>query len=152
MAKITGILCQIITGDVSGAGTDGRVYLGLGGREFLMNSTADDYERDCWREYVMGRGPIEPDLPARQIRVLEGDQNDPRVGFPLDTAQLTRTPAYIRFEPTGSNSNWNLRSVIALVYTGAGQFFASFRPPDRFDNMWLGHDFGKMLYLLRLEL
>ena len=29
MAKITGILCQIITGDVSSAGTDGRVYLGL---------------------------------------------------------------------------------------------------------------------------
>ncbi len=28
MAKITGILCQIVTGDVSGAGTDGRVYLG----------------------------------------------------------------------------------------------------------------------------
>ena len=37
MAKITGILCQIVTGDVSGAGTDGRVYLGLGGREFCMN-------------------------------------------------------------------------------------------------------------------
>ena len=35
--EITGILCQIITGDVSGAGTDGRVYLGLGGREFCMN-------------------------------------------------------------------------------------------------------------------
>ena len=39
MAKITGILCQIITGDVSGAGTDGRVYLGLGGREFCMYCT-----------------------------------------------------------------------------------------------------------------
>ena len=32
MAKITGILCQIVTGDVNSAGTDGRVYLGLGGR------------------------------------------------------------------------------------------------------------------------
>ncbi len=27
MAKITGILCQIITGNVAGAGTDGSVYL-----------------------------------------------------------------------------------------------------------------------------
>jgi hypothetical protein len=149
MAKITGILCQIITGDVSGAGTDGRVYLGLGGREFCMSSAADDYERDSWREYVMGHGPVEPNLPAPQIRVLDGDQNDPRVGFRLETAELNRTPVYIRFEPVGSNANWNLSSAIALVYTGAGQFFASFRPPDGFDSLWLGTDYGKMLYLLR---
>ena len=72
--------------------------------------------------------------------MLEGDQNDPRVGFPLDTAQLIRTPVYIRFEPVGSNANWNLRSAWALVYTGAGQFFTSFGPPDDFDDLWLGHD------------
>ena len=30
MSRISGILCQIITGNVGGAGTDGRVYLGLG--------------------------------------------------------------------------------------------------------------------------
>ena len=107
-----------------------------------MNSTADDYERDSLREYVMGRGPVEPNLPGPQTRVLEGDQNDPRVGFPLDTAHLTRTPVYIRFEPAGSNANWNLRSAWALVYTGAGQFFTSFGPPN---------DFGKVFYLLRRE-
>ena len=45
MAAITGILAQIITGDIDNAGTDGRVYLGLGGREFRMDSKEDDYER-----------------------------------------------------------------------------------------------------------
>jgi hypothetical protein len=34
MAQVTGILCQVITGDVDGAGTDGRVYLGLGAGNF----------------------------------------------------------------------------------------------------------------------
>ena len=131
MAKITGILCQIITGDVSGAGTDGRVYLGLGGREFCMNSTADENERDSWREYVMGRGPVEPNLPAPQVRVLEGDQNDPRVGFPLDTAQLIRTPVYIRFEPVGSNANWNLRSALGTRLHGCGSVLHEFRTTGR---------------------
>ncbi len=60
MAAITGILCQVVTGNFSGAGTDGRVYLGLGGREFRLDSTADDFERASIREYVMGRGPVEP--------------------------------------------------------------------------------------------
>ena len=151
MAKITGILCQIITGDVSNAGTDGRVYLGLGGREFCMNSSADDYERDSFREYIMGRGPVEPNLPAPQVRVLEGDQNDPRVGYPLDTTRLSGTPVYIRFEPAGSNADWNLKSAWALVYTGAGHFFTSFGPPNDFDHLWLGHDYGKVLYLVRRE-
>jgi len=45
MAQITGCLCQIITGKMSGAGTDGSVFLGLCGREFRLDSTADDYER-----------------------------------------------------------------------------------------------------------
>ena len=152
MAKITGILCQIITGDVSGAGTDGRVYLGLGGREFCMNSSADDYERGSWREYVMGRGPVGPELPEPQVRVLDPQQNDPRFGFKLDTVHLTQTPVYLRFEPTGSNANWNLASATALVYTGDGEFFSAFRLPDGFDDLWLGDDYGKSVHLLRLPI
>lgn len=145
MAAVTGILAQLITGDVDNAGTDGSIYLGLGGREFRLDSKEDDYERGSWREYVLGQGPVEPNLPPPQIRVEWPDFNDPRVGFPLDTVNLTKSPVYIRFEPSGDSPNWNLRFAAVLVY--AGSFVAAFTPPAAFDNLWLGDPMGKILYL-----
>jgi hypothetical protein len=145
MAKVTGILCQIVTGTVNNAETDGWVYLGLGGREFRLDSTADDYQRGSVREYILGLGPVEPNLPAPQVRVQNPEWNDPRVGFPLDTVNLTRSPVYIRFEPEGSSPNWNLSFAAALVY--AGQFVVGYTPPVDFDNLWLGDPMGKVLYL-----
>jgi hypothetical protein len=147
MAKITGILCQIITSNIDSAGTDGSVYLGLGGREFRLDSSADDYERGSWREYILGRAPLEPNLPSPQTRVQNKDENDPRKLFPLDTVNLNRSPVYIRFEPEGSGPNWNLSFAAALVYTGSSQFFAGFTPPNDFDNLWMGTPYGKILYL-----
>jgi hypothetical protein len=146
MAKITGILCQMITGNVSGAGTDGSVFLGLGGREFRMDSTADDFERGSFREYIMGAGPLEPNLPSPQIRVNNKDRNDPRKGFPLDTANLSRSPVYVRFEPEDGDDNWNLKFAVALVYAD-GKFFVGYLPPEAFDNLWLGTGSGKILFL-----
>src|ERR1700712_3177453 len=124
MVQVTGILCQVITGDVDGAGTDGSVYLGLGAREFRMDSSADDYERKSWREYIMGLGPVEPNLPPPQIRVLNGHRNDPRVGLPVDSVNLSKTPVYIRFEPAGPGPDWNLSWVTVLVY--APEFVAAY--------------------------
>jgi hypothetical protein len=149
MAEVTGVLCQIITGNVDGAGTDGRVYLGLGGREFRLDSSEDDYERSSWREYILGRGPVEPNLPPPQIRVLNPNRNDPRKGYVLDTAMLSRAPVYVRFEPEGSGPDWNLRSAIVLVYTGEGQFVVAYFAAAGFDNLWLGDGYGKILYLIQ---
>jgi hypothetical protein len=146
MARITGLLCMIITGDIANAGTDGVVFLGIGGREFRIDSNADDNERGDWREYVMGRGPVEP-LPPTQVRVRNGEYNDPRVGFPLDTGRLGRSPVYLRFEPEGPSPNWNLRYAAALVYVSESQFELAYTVPDEFDNLWLGKDMGKILYL-----
>jgi hypothetical protein len=151
MAQVTGILCQVITGNVDGAGTDGRVYLGLGAREFRMDSSADDYERGSRREYLIGHPPVEPDpnnIPGQQIRVLNGPRNDPRdVGFPIDRLNLSKTPVYIRFEPSGSSPDWNLAFVAVLVY--APQFAMAYAPPDpnNFHSLWLGDNYGKVLYL-----
>jgi hypothetical protein len=145
MAKVTGILCQIITGNIGGAGTDGNVYLGLGGREFRLDSTADDFEKNSWREYILGAAPNEPNLPPPQIRVNHKEQNDPSVGFPLDTINLARSPVYIRFEPEGSSPDWNLSFAAALVYSN--QFVVGYTPPVDFDNLWLGKNMGKILYL-----
>lgn len=144
MAQISGVLCQVVTGRLSGAGTDGTVYLGLGGREFHMDSTDDDYEAGSLREYIMGVPPI-PFVSPPMKRVNNKDLNDPRKGYPLDTIDIDRAPVYIRFEPRGDDDNWNLRFVAVLVYTD--QFAIAYTPPQRFDNLWLGHRSGKILYL-----
>ncbi|GAA1672349.1 hypothetical protein [Microbacterium lacus] len=147
MTAITGILVQIITGDMENAGTDGRVYLGLGGREFRLDSRANDFERGSWREYILGRGPKEPDLPSPQIRVEWPGFNDPRIGFVLDTAFLDKSPVYLRFEPVGEDPNWNLKTVFVLVYVGQSSFYGYFTTPAGFDNLWMGHPMGKIVYL-----
>ncbi|MFQ6394943.1 hypothetical protein ACLMAJ_15945 [Nocardia sp. KC 131] len=171
MTKISGFECRIVTGDVDGAGTDGRVYLGLAGREFGVNSRLDDFERGSDRSYVFGLAP------AKQLdqgiqwenrvrawdRYVYGssveDGNDPRVGFKLDTANLSQSPAYIRFETAGSNHSWNLADVWVIVYTGTdrdytllGDHFlaaAVFHKPDGLKNLWFGDNYGKMLFLTR---
>jgi hypothetical protein len=149
MAQVTGILCQVITGNVNGAGTDGRIYLGLGAREFRMDSSTDDYERNSWREYLIGNPPVEPDpndIPGHQIRVLNGSRNDPRdAGFPIDTVHLSKSPVYVRFEPSGSSPDWNLEFVAVLVY--APQFAVAYAPPNNIQSLWLGDRYGKVLYL-----
>ena len=148
MAKVTGVFCQIITGDVDGAGTDGRVYLGIGGREFRLDSREDDYERGSWREYILGTAPLETlALSPPQIRVRNWEDNDPTLRLPLDTNNLPRSPVYIRFEPLGSYDKWNLFFAATRVY--ADQFFVGYAPPDDFHDLWLGEAMGKVLYLTR---
>ena len=45
MTKIEKILVEVKTGSSSGAGTDGYVYLGIAGREFLLDTRHDDFEK-----------------------------------------------------------------------------------------------------------
>ena len=145
MSRISGILCQIITGNVGGAGTDGRVYLGLGGREFRLDSSADDYEKHSLREYILGAAPDEPNPPAPQVRVKNADRNDPRQGLPLDSDNLSRTPTYVRFEPHGAGDDWDLAFAAALVY--GEQFITAYTLPADFHNLWLGRASGTVVYL-----
>lgn len=54
MPQITKIEFHLETSGLSGAGTDGDVYLGICGREFSIDSTKDDFERNSGRTYVLG--------------------------------------------------------------------------------------------------
>lgn len=147
MPQISGLLCQIITGKISGAGTDGDIFLGLCGREFVIDSKADDFERGNWREYILGDPPI-PNGPTPSIHVNNPEFNDPRSeGFPLDSVNLDRSPVYLRFEPKARDDNWNLATAVILVYTDS--FFKAFMPPSEFDNLWLGQKMGKVLFLTK---
>ena len=65
--------------------------------------------------------------------------------FPLDTVNLTKSPVYIRFEPSGDSPNWNLAFAAALVYDP--NFVVGFTPPVAFRSLWLGNPMGKVLFL-----
>lgn len=98
MAQINTIHFHIQTGDLSGAGTDGNVYLGLGGREFNVDTTRDDFERGAARVYILGDG----------ANIRNDAKNDPR-NPQLFTERLANFPVYIRFNPRSESDNWQLQ-------------------------------------------
>lgn len=98
MAQINSIQLHIQTGNLSGAGTDGDIYLGLGGREFAVDTTKDDFERAAARVYTLGEG-------ADIRNAAENDPRDPQ----LFTERVADFPVYIRFQPRSRDDNWQLQ-------------------------------------------
>ena len=149
MAVVSGILCQIMTGNENGAGTNGKVYLGFGGREFRMDTHFDDYERGSYRTYIIGRGPDYPDLSPSQKYVDNSSWNNPEDDFVILTENLGKAPVYIRFEPKNSRDAWNIRDASVSVFIHTSEFVVGYTPPTGFDNLWMGDEAGKALYLTR---
>ena len=99
MPRINSIHLHIQTGGRSGAGTNGRVYLGLGGREFSIDAAGDDFERGAAREYILGEG----------ANINNAAVNDPR-SQQLFTETVANFPVYIRFQPRSAFfDNWQLQ-------------------------------------------
>jgi hypothetical protein len=134
MAAITRLDVRVVTATDAGAGTDGEVYLGIAGREFHLDSAADDFEAGTDRTYTLGEG----------ANILNAARNDPR-NPQLDTADLSIAPVWIRFEP---GENWHLEGVIATVNPGASQL--QFRALAGAPDLWLGPDMGKFCILKRV--
>ncbi len=129
MAAIRSISVQIITSNVENAGTDGDVYLGICGREFYLDSGADDFEQGSNRTYRLGDG----------ANIENSRENDPR-SPQLDSDHLDDFPVYIRFEPGGGSPDWKLDSAVVQV---AGRDYGV-----RFlRGLWLGRKAGKICYL-----
>ena len=126
MATIESISVAVKTGDVKGGSTNGRVYLGLGGREFRLDTSDDDFKRNALDCFRLGDGD----------NVRRAERNDPR-NPAVDTADLEQFPTYIRFE----GKSWNLRFVSVEV---AGTGFGADLGPD---GLWMGHVSGKTRYL-----
>ncbi|MGV9877914.1 hypothetical protein [Streptomyces sp. NPDC003006] len=112
---ITRIEVKTQTDTSPGAGTNGWVYLGIGGREFHLDTPADDFEpptggRPTTDTFVLGEG----------ANVENAAGNDPR-NPQLRVADLDRHPVYIRFEPHVVDDDWILDRVdIAVTGTGGG--------------------------------
>ncbi|MGE5685841.1 MAG: hypothetical protein ACM3ZS_11990 [Nitrososphaerota archaeon] len=52
MPSISRLSVRIVTRHLTYAGTDGNIYLGICGREFLIDSKEDDFERGSDRTYA----------------------------------------------------------------------------------------------------
>jgi len=136
---ITTFSVQLITGDRSGAGTDGDVYIGIAGREFYIDSSRsadDDFERGSDRTYVFGAGS----------NVRFHNENDPRSPYQIFVEDIDVVPAYIRFVPQDRTDNWNLEEVTVIVNNGDAKLQAlgalSSPAGSPQDNLWLGTHYG----------
>lgn len=139
MAAITRIDARIVTGNLSGAGTDGGVFVAVAGREFHLDSAVDDFERNSDRTYTLGQGP----------NINNSSYNNPQ-SPQLDTDDLDRFPVWVRFEPYGSGPNWNLRQAVVTINPGQGEI--RFEAQEGNNGLWLGQDFGKFCFLKRVNL
>lgn len=124
MALIQTIKVLIRTGDKSGAGTDGDVYVGCFGREFYLDTKADDFERGSQRIYTLGEGG------NTQYKEL----NDPR--HPQLDDSAPPVPAYIRFVGRSRTDQWQLLNVAILVNANPVSGYALSQGSD--DGFWMG--------------
>ena len=137
MAAITRIDVRLKTGNRDSAATDGDVYLGIGGREFSLDSETNDFQRDDDRTYTFGAGS----------NVNFASLNSPSSPYQLLTENLDRFPVYMRFAPKDRDDNWNLESVSATVNPGPAQ--VQYKALGGSNNLWLGTHAGLHCYMVK---
>lgn len=138
MPRIESIHLHIQTGNLSGAGTDGDVYLGLGGREFHIDTTSDDFEKGSAREYILGDGG----------NVKNADVNEPQQQT-LMTENVEKFPVYVRFEPKSRTDNWQLQRA-DVRFNGSLHIdwdTVNFITNDPARGIWLGVRSGLVVHL-----
>jgi hypothetical protein len=141
LAQIGKITVTITTGNIEGAGTNGRVYLGIGGREFRLDKPGNQFERGDVNTFIIGNGSnIEnPD----GVNNITNSSNSYEIG----TYHLNVFPKYIRFEPQRNNDNWNVE-VVELRVTDDTNAVYQFEALDGNGNIWLGKRSGLFLGLM----
>jgi hypothetical protein len=139
MVEITQINVIVKTGNINGAGTDGRVYLGIGGREFKLDQPGNQFEKGDLDTFTIGIGSnIENTDDVNSLPAPTGNTNSPNV----EDTDIEFNPTYIRFDPNDSDDNWNVEKVQVQV-VDIGRTYQG--PRD--GNIWLGSRSGLFLGL-----
>lgn len=142
MSAIQSIVAMTWTADRKDAGTDGDVYLGIGGREFYIDLwDVDDNERGRAYSAVIG--------PAATIS--QPAMNDTRYPYQLYTERLDDFPVYLRFR---GDNHWCLSAALVLVYGGTSwsdlhfsRGYSTPYPADLDKGLWLGPGAGECIHL-----
>jgi hypothetical protein len=126
-----------------GSSTDGRVYLGIGGREYAVaRDDVDDFEpRPDPVTYIFGHGG----------NVRRPQDNDPRSPWQTDANDLTRCPKYLRFAPEEDDDNWDVeRADLSVSFKGTApgsvEQTISFSRLGSGPHLWLGVQRGLYLH------
>jgi hypothetical protein len=149
MVLVKTILLRLHTKRIEGGGTDGMVYLGIGGREFNVDSfdeEEDDLESGSHRHYIFGQPPTPPFPGPNPTGVMSPIYNDPRK--PMGLLTDTLDPVYIRFEPKNKDDFWCVEEVevrVNPVGNTQEKRYAALFGTENF--LWLGHGRGKYLAL-----
>lgn len=133
---ISSIFITITTDAARDSGTDGSVYLGIGGREFNCDTSADDRETGDVNTYTFGEGS----------NVSRPAANDPR-NPPIKDEWIDRFPVYLRFQSDGGD-HWALRRA-QLTINGELVPRYEFLIPTNSDPLWLGPKSGCIAYLIK---
>ena len=104
MSDILRINVRLRTSTGAGSGTDGLVFLGLGGREFRLDKAGNDNETGDSIGYTLGE----------QADVFNADANDPRHPA-LTEADADSHRVYIRFDPASNADRWRLESATVVI-------------------------------------
>ncbi|WP_093804239.1 hypothetical protein [Streptomyces sp. Wb2n-11] len=142
MADIDGIEIEVLTGDEPDAGTDALVYLGIAGREFLLdNYDEDDFRRGDRNTFRLGRGST----------VTHPSTNDPS-SPQLTLDDVDRHPVYLRLNAQIPRDAWLLDNVWVTVRADGPdvRYGRSMLDGSGSDHtIWLGIRDGCVLHLER---
>jgi hypothetical protein len=136
MPPIESIQVNINTLDVAGAGTDGSLYLGVCGREFHLDTSADDLERGSARKYVLGD----------QGNVEHNGINDPRKQRLL-TEHVEGLPVYLRFVGEDEDDRWGLQRATMTLNDQLFPLWDTISYISQADGIWLGAKAGGAVFL-----
>jgi hypothetical protein len=151
MSHIRQIVVKIETSDIPDAGTNGEVYLGVGGREFRVDKPGNQFSR--------GNVAAQADVfifgteGGTNANVENPDINDPQATrMETSSGEAYNFPVYIRLDPKNDQDNdWSIQSVnVDINAAAAGGQNANYRFPDNtIQNgpVWLGRKSGLTLLL-----
>ena len=137
MADVNVLKAEIKTGTrETASGTDGHVFLGIGGREFqLIIDAKRDFQSGSVDTFVLGEGSNIGTDPR---------DNDPRSPYQLVTDTLSMYPLYIRFEPTREDDRWEIDEINVIINPGPDQILFSALKGD--SHIFLSNKGTKILY------
>jgi hypothetical protein len=138
MAQIDSIEVNVETLDLEGAGTDGDLYVGVCGREFHIDTKADDLERGSSRQYILGENS----------NVNDPEINDPRKQR-LFTENADSLPVYLRFVGEDSDDHWGLQRGVLTLNNQILPQWDTVSYISTTDGMWLGAKAGNIAFLIR---
>jgi subtilisin family serine protease len=135
--NISKINVKIKTGNMNGAGTNGRVYLGIGGREFRLDQPGNQFEQGDLDTFTIGTGSNIENASINDLPTFV------KIESPIIRhLDILLFPKYIRFDPNDKDDNWNVEKVEVEVVNIA----RTYRGP-RDGNVWLGSRSGISIQL-----